>query len=321
MPQRCRYDPRLDGLIRHQAGLVHRDQVIHHGLTPAALGFRLRRDMWRAVLPEVYLTRDGDLSRRQMLIAALLYAGASAAVDAADACWFHGCRAAAVDPERVFVVAPFGSLARSRDFVVVRRTVVPFAVQHTECLRYVEPAVALIAAARRMSRERLVLAALSDGVQRGLVTYAELVAAHVKGPPRNAKLTTLALHRLSAGVHSAPEADLMLLANSSRILPPMEYNVWIQLPGGRRMCLDALVRSSAVVHETNGHSVHARADLFEDMQERHSVLTAAGFTVLHNPPRRIRLHGKQVLAEIEHCHLRYDGRGLPPGVRVLPIAA
>lgn len=270
------------------------------------------------MLPEVYLTHEGELSRRQRLIAALLYAGTDAAIDGADACHYYGVKAVSINPDRVHVVTRFGDMARTRDFVVVRRTIVPFDVQQSNQLRYVAPATALIAAARRMRQERHVLAVLSDGIQRGVVTYDQLRKAHAQGPPRNAKLTELALQRLGHGVHSAPEADLMELARTSKILPPLEYNVWIRLPNGRRMCLDALIRSSAVVHETNGRSAHARADLFEDMQERHSVLTAVGFTVLHNPPRRIR---RDVLSELERCHLRYQGRGMPPDVEILLIAA
>jgi very-short-patch-repair endonuclease len=86
------------------------------------------------------------------------------------------------------------------------------------------------------------------------------------------------------------------------------------LPCGRLISPDALFLASAVIHETNGRGPHARADLFEDMQERHDVLTAAGFTVLHNPPSRLLRQPREVLSEVERCHLREDGRGLPSGV-------
>jgi very-short-patch-repair endonuclease len=82
-----------------------------------------------------------------------------------------------------------------------------------------------------------------------------------------------------------------------------------------------LIESSAVIHETNGRMAHAREDLFEDMQERHDALTAEGFTVLHNSPRRLRAEDRDVVAEVERCHVRYAGRGLPPGVRKLAMAA
>jgi microsomal dipeptidase-like Zn-dependent dipeptidase len=97
--------------------------------------------------------------------------------------------------------------------------------------------------------------------------------------------------------------------------------VWLRLSTGRIVCVDALLRSSGIVHETNGRVAHAREDIFEDMQERHDALTAEGLTVLHNSPRRLSRHGAAVVAELERCHVRLDGRGLPLGITVLARAA
>jgi hypothetical protein len=255
-----------------------------------------------------------------MLIAALLYAGEDAAIDAADACWFHGMKAVAVDKERVHVVVPFGNAARSRGFVVMRRTLAPIETISTDRVRYVDAATALIAATRPMSRDRLVLAAFSDALQRRIVTYEDLVRAHVQGPPRNARRAHDALEHLAAGTRSAPEADFRRLVVTSSVLPLVEFNVWLRLPGGRVVCVDALIQDSAVIHETNGRSTHARDDLFGDMQERHDALTAEGFTVLHNPPRRITQRGRDVIGEFERCHARHAGRGMPAGVEILATA-
>jgi hypothetical protein len=79
-----------------------------------------------------------------MLVAALLYAGADSAIDGADACRFHGVKAVTIDDDRVHVVAPWGSTARSRGFVVVRRTLAPIHMVATDLLRYVDPATAVI---------------------------------------------------------------------------------------------------------------------------------------------------------------------------------
>ena len=54
------------------------------------------------------------------------------------------------------------------------------------------------------------------------------------------------------------------------------------------------------------------------MQERHDAMTTAGLTVLHNSPRRIRARGETVLREFEACYRANAGRGLPPGVLLLP---
>ncbi len=255
-----------------------------------------------------------------MLIAAVLFAGSDAAVDDASACRFHGISSVPDEDGQVYVVVPWGSAARSRRFVTVRRTNAPIRYLSTRVLRYVDPATAVIAATRRMRNERAVLAALSDVLQRRLTTYDDLVRAHVEGPPRNSRLADDALEHLGAGTRSAPEADFRRLVGASALLPTPEFNLWLRLSSGRVVCVDALFRSSAVVHETNGRAVHAREDRFEDMQERHDALTAEGFTVLHNSPRRLGLRGREVIAEVERCHLRFNGRGMPSGVVELTMA-
>lgn len=300
---------------------MHRDQVIAHGLTGEAIRYRLRRRHWRALTPEVYLTHPGEPSRRQLLIAAQLYAGPGAAIDGADACRFHGVKAVSTDDEHVHVVVPWGSAARSRAFVVVRRTHAPIAYVSPDFLQYVDPASAVVAATRRMRDRRRVLAVLSDALQRQVVTYDELVCAHVQGPPRNSRHCDRALEDLGAGTRSAPEADFRRLVLASTVLPTVEYNQWIRLPDGRTLCVDALIVSSAVIHETNGRIAHQREDLFEDMQERGDALTTAGFVVLNNPPSRIRRRGREVIAQVERCHQMHVGRGLPAGVQLLAVAA
>ena len=295
---------------------MDRGQALSSGLTPKAITHRLRVGTWQALLPSVYLTRAGEPSRYQQYVAAMLYAGPTSAVDGADACRYHGLNAPAGDG-RVFVVVPDEAIARSREFLVVRRTTAPIAADTVGAVRYVDAAMAVIAATRRMRNERAVLAALSEALQRRVTTYDDLVRAHTQGPPRNSRLADAALAHLGAGTRSAPEADFRQLALASAVLPPVDYNVWLRLPTGRVLCVDALIASSAVVHETNGRSVHAREDLFEDLQERHDTLTAAGFTVLHSPPSRLRLRGREVISQIERCHLMYDGRGLPQGVEVI----
>jgi hypothetical protein len=320
MPQRCQVDRSFDALLLFQDHVVHRDTALSSGLTARAITHRLGTGRWRKLLPSVYLTYPGEPTRRQMLVAALLYAGEEAAIDAADACRFHGVKAVGVSEDQVRVVVPWGSAAGSRGFVVVRRTVAPITVVATDLVRYVDPAAAVIAATRLMTSHRPVLAALSDALQRRTTSYDDLVRAHVQGPPRNARLADDALDDLGAGTRSVPESDFRHLVLASSILPAVDYNAWLRLPDGRIVCVDALIEPSAVIHETNGRIAHEREDLFEDMQERGDALTTAGFTVLNNAPSRIRLRGREVIAQVERCHQMHNGCGLPPEVRRIAMA-
>src|SRR4051794_27563694 len=83
MPRRCSTDPRLPDLIAGQDRLITRGQAIDHGLTARVIAYRLAEHIWQLVLPGVYVTTSGEVTRRQRLVAALLYAGPQSAVDAA----------------------------------------------------------------------------------------------------------------------------------------------------------------------------------------------------------------------------------------------
>jgi len=291
------------------------------GMTHDAIRHRLGTRQWQTILPAVYLTAPTEPTRRQLLIAALLYAGPAGAIDGADACRYHGLRSVTIDESVVHVVVPWGEAARTQQFVVVRRTRSPIHVVDTERVRYVDTATAVVVAARAMQRDRSAVAALSEALQRRMTTYDELVRAHVLGPPRGARIVGRALAALSTGAASVAEVDFLQLVALSTVLPAPLCNVLLRLPCGRLISPDALFIESGTIHETNGRRAHARADLFEDMQERHDALTAAGFTVLHNSPSRIHRQPREVMAELERCHVRHNGRGLPPGVTIVAMAA
>jgi hypothetical protein len=317
MPRRLTLAPNFEALLANQDFLITRDQALAAGLSRHGIENRKQYDGWQTVLPNVYLTHPGELTRRQMLIAALLWAGPDAAIDAADACWYHGMKAVARDEDHVYIAVPADSFARSTGFVVVRRTSVPIRMVRTARLRYVDPATAVIAATRRMSRERQVLAALSDALQRRICSEHELMRAHVQASPRNAALADSALAALGSGARSVPEVTFKELAEASSVLPPLLYNCLLRLPSGQLISPDALAEDAGVVHETNGKKYHKREDLFEDMQERHEVMTVAGLVVLHNTPRQLWTNGRRIIAGFEACYARNKGRGLPPGVVLL----
>jgi hypothetical protein len=319
MPRLCPTDGRLPALLHDQDWVITGTQACALGLTRRAVYDRTRRSEWQRLLPGVYLAHPGEPTRRQRLIASLLYAGPAAAIDADDACVFHGLKAVTVDEDdQVRVVVPQMDPARDSGFVRVRRTSTPILTVATQRLRYLEPAAAAIAAARVRTSERRVLAILADAVQRGITTPQDLVRAHVQGPPRNAGPTSAALDHLRAGVQSAPEGEFRLLAEASLVLPRLLYNRRLKLPGGELIIPDALALDAGLVHETNGRRAHARDDLFEDMQARHEIMTTAGLTVLHSAPRRLHRNGRDVIVAFERCYSRLAGRGLPPGVELLP---
>jgi len=311
MPRTCRIDPRFEYLLSAQDFVVHRRQAIAAGLTADALDYRLGT-RWQRLLPSVYFTQLVEPSRRQRMIAALLYAGARSAIDGVDACHFYGIKAVRPDDRRIHVVVPRTRDLRSTDWLVIRRTSRPYSVRTTARLRYVDPATAVMAAAGATSSPRTALAILSDALQRGLVDIDGLSCAQGRGARH-----TAALAQLRAGIRSVGEAAFRTLAEDVPGLPTLIYNPLLQLPNGARIRPDAIAPDAPLIHETNGVVAHRRQDLFEDMQRRHDALTTAGFTVLHNTPRRIRDQAQKVIQEFEQCYRRLAGSGWPAGVVLL----
>ena len=322
MPRRLALSPGLAGLLDAQEQVISRGQALESGFTRRAIDHQLSTRQWQLVLPDVYLTHRGRVTRRQRLHAALLYVGINAsALDGLTACHDIYDLDALPRDERVYVVTHGEATARSRDFVVVRRAVRPPTFFENNGLTVVGVATAVVAACRRIHDDRATLASFSEVLQRRKATYDALCLAHVAGPPRNAKPADRALLALAAGVRSLPEADFRRLAEASPDMPSLVYNCLLRLPSGRLVSPDALDPDSGVVHETNGRRPHAREDLFEDMQERHDAMTAVGLTVLHNSPRRLQTHPRLVIDEFLQCSRRLAGRGLPPGVELVRIAA
>jgi len=307
----------LGAVLASQDHVIHRRQAYALGMNPDGIVHRVQYDGWREILRNVFLAHPGETSHRQRLVAACLYAGHASAVDADDACVFYGVRAVRPADDLVHVAVPADATARTHAFVLVRRTRASFGVTRTDLLRYVDPATAAIASARRRRDPRRVLAILSDAIERRVTTVDALTRAHIAGSTRNARATDAALTQLRAGVHSVGEADFRTLAEASPVLPAFAYNPLLRLPDGRLVSPDAIALDAGLVHETNGRAAHAREDLFAHMQVRHDAMTAAGLVVLHNPPIRLLREPRQVIHEVERCYLRLAGRGLPPGVDVV----
>jgi hypothetical protein len=308
---------KLTALLATQDQMLHRSQAYALRMSRDGIAHRERYDGWQEVLRNVFFCHPGDPTHRQRLVAALLYAGPHAAVDADDACVFHGVRAVRPADDVVRVVVPPTAAVRSHSFVVVRRTRASFGIVRTDMLRYADPATAAVAAARLRDDPRRVLAILSDVVQRRITTVDALVCAHIRASSRNARLTDAALRQLRSGVQSVGEADFRSLAEASPILPALAYNPLLRLPDGRLISPDAIALDAGLVHEVNGRSAHEREDLFTEMQVRHDTMTIAGLVVLHNSPGRLFREPRHVINEFERCYARLAGRGLPPGIQVV----
>ena len=319
MPRPATGSPELLRAINVQYGVVSRTQLGGGGFSRKAIARRLDTGAWQRLLPGVVATTSGTPTRQQLLVGAQLWAGPTAAIDGPDACAWYGVRPVPFDLGTVHVVAPFAAAIRSTGYVRVRRTVGDIAIgTATPVLRFVDEATAFVTAARGMRTERDAIAVLSRGLQQGVVTVASLHEARERIGDKWCRNVDGALVAVGVGLRSPGEHDARELILGSRVLPEPRWNQWIDLgDGGGLVCLDALWDDAGYGHEVNGRKYHAWGTQFDEMQTRHDRLTAAGLVIMHNGLTRIRRAGPEVLQQAERGYLRYRGRGLPPGVRLV----
>jgi hypothetical protein len=304
----------LADVLQAQDGVVSRGQALEF-LTPSELRHRLA-GRWQIIVPGVYAGFTGQLGARQRLRAALLHGGPTAMLNDRTTLELLGVRYLPREGDvHVLIAQQHG--AKSRAFIRVRRTHRHPHAATVNGLPSTPAARALVEFGLRWRDQRAVRAVFADAVQRGVATQALLSHEIEHVPALGSSRVRRVFADLGIGVQSAPELDFLALVQSSRVLPQPYVNPLLELPCGRRVSPDTLFLDAGLVHETNGRLAHASLDDFEDMQERHDGMTAAGLVVLHNPPARINRKRDRVLAEVETCYLRNAGRGLPPGVVML----
>lgn len=272
---------------------------------------------WQVIFPGVYAAFGGPLEPQQRMWASYLYAGAAAVFTDRLVLEASGIRFLPdEDPTHLHLLLPWDQSRKSTSLLKVTRTRYMPEPHQLDGFAVAPLERALIDFGVRIRDDRSVLAALADAVQRRKVSVGALEKALKTAPKQGRAAVSAAVEALRAGVRSVPEQDFRAIASGVRT-PTVLFNPLLQLPSRRRISPDALIEECGLVHETNGRLAHEEDDLFESMQERHDVMTAAGLTALHNAPRRLLADRSLVALEWRQCARRLAGRGMPAGVIVL----
>lgn len=290
-------------LVVRQSGLVTRAQCLAGGMSPSQVT-RLASVTGRGqqVLPRVYCLRTGPLSRQQLLVAALLYAGSDAQLTAVTSLQLRGLRYLPSD-ERVHVLLPAARRVASRSFVVVRRSTDLPAAQRVAGFPVSPAARAAIDACRWLRAVSEAVSLLAEAVQRRTCTRSMLADELARGPRQGSAVARAALTAIGSGADSAPEADMAALLATSTFLPTPQVNhhIWVR---GRHYVGDFCWPEARLVIEIDSVEHHGFGAAAEWTARRRAELTADGWTVLSISPARVRREGPVVLAQVEDTYLR-----------------
>ncbi|MET0234677.1 MAG: hypothetical protein ABW224_08585 [Kibdelosporangium sp.] len=298
MTHRDHIDPNaLSALFSHQ--VARTADLIGLGITAASVKRRCSPGgPWRSLLPGVVLLSDATPTRRQVVQAALRYAGREAVVTGQDALALHGVRAA-FPRDRVHLLVPGSHAVRSGADILVERTPTPPRPVLRHGLLTAPLARAAVDAARRMPTRAMVSALFSEVVFQGGVRLDELNAELVVGGRRGAGLPRQVLHEIGARIRSAVASsarELILRAG----LPPPQWNVPVDDAMGNPLgAVTGTWHDAKVAWDVHAFDFDPAPAGYPIALRRGSRLAAGGHLVLHTPATQILANPEGVIAELQ----------------------
>jgi hypothetical protein len=154
--------------------------------------------------------------------------------------------------------------------------------------RYAFPARAVVDTARWLTDLREVRALVGDAVQDRHCAVAQLTDELRAGGTPHGALLRKVIAEVTAGVRSAPEAELRDLIARARLPMPL-FNPRLYLPNGTFIaCPDAWWPDAGVAIEVDSRQWHLAPDDWERTMVRHSDLGQHGIVTLHVTPYQLR---------------------------------
>jgi hypothetical protein len=287
----------LEQLLHVQDRVVARRQALDCGMTGKMIEHRLRAGgPWRKLLPGVYVTVTGAVSRRQREMAALLHAGPDSMLTGPAAVRRHGM--SVPDNGVVDILVPATANPKSTSFVRVWRTHrMPTEVCLADEIRYALPARAVADAVRSLGSGPQALALVTQAIQRQRCSIELLTVELEQGPVKGSVALRTALAEVRAGVRSVPEGDLRGLLVRARIEMPV-FNARLYDGTTVVAVADAWWEEAGVVAEVDSKEYHYSAEDWQRTMRRHDRLVAQGVLLLHFTPKQIRTAPAEVAAQI-----------------------
>ncbi|MGK4592013.1 hypothetical protein [Amycolatopsis sp. w19] len=292
-----------EGLYQHSRGGVVTVARLGELGVPSMTCYRRCRPgkPWQRLLPGVVLLSSGTPTRRQLVDAALLYAGPDAVVTGAVACRRQRLRGLPDHPFAVHLLVPLEHKVGSSGHVIIERTTrLPQAIM-IDGVPLAPLSRAVLDECRRLGSRREVSALLAEAVQRG-VNLAELFAELDAGSSRGTAIPREALHRIADGARSAAEVDAMKVWRLTGLPEPL-WNHELRDENGEYIATaDGYFVSAGLAWEIDSYDFHFGKQQYAATVARNARYAAAGIVVLQTLPSRLRTEPKRVAAELVAAH-------------------
>jgi hypothetical protein len=300
MPKRKALEQqRIDDLMARHEGVCRRADLERAGVPASTVSFRLRpHGPWQRLFPGVILTTSGAATARQTLLGALLYAAGGGMLSGHSALALYGVRAANT-AEPIHVLIPHRRRGRSIRGITVERTRRLPTHRSRNGLPCAPLERAVIDAVRVMRDLNEVRALVSEVVQRGLVTVAQLAEELRTCQKGGTALVRAVLAEVTEGVRSAAEAQAREHIKAANLPQPLwNYDVydadgqWLGRP-------DVLWPEHGVVVEIDSLEWHLSPALYRRTQARQRRLARGGLVVLPVTPAAVRDQPRAFIEEVK----------------------
>lgn len=311
----------VNALIRSQDHVVAHRQLVELGFPERTIRNRTAvGGPWQRILPRTYLAQTGPPSPRQLGRAALLYSApgspSGAVLTGNAALDLYGLRKLPRQ-SRFHVLVPAETQRATTGHVVIERTTrMPSQVLRTglACAPFIR---ALIDAARDSADIDEVRAMMAETVQRRFCTPRQIIDEVRDGPMRHSQLARTVALEIADGIRSPAEAWLRAAFIRFRVPPPRWNTALLDADTGRVIAIpDALWTKHCVIAEVDSRDYHLSPEDWKRTQERHSMLTALGFVVLHFAPSRIKADPEAVCSEVAAALAANTNRRWPKSVTI-----
>ncbi len=285
------------------------------GLVRSTIARRCRTGgPWRRMLPGVVKLNNGPPTRAERRLAALLYTGDQALLTGADALELHGMERMPRPSGPVHLLVPEDCRRAGAGRVLAERT---HRLPEPEPGRWPMAPLdrAVLDHVRRLTDKTVTRAVLSEVVQRGRCTPAQLGAELEAGCQWGTAVPRAVLREVSAGVRSAAEAAARALLRRSG-LPVPQWNVALYDGSGRFLAIpDAWFDEVALAWEIDSKEWHLSPQSYERTIERRAAMTAAQVIVLPTLPGKL-VRRPDVLRDLHGAYALAASRPRPPVVAV-----